>query len=70
VRFEAQLHPLTLEHREQPLHRPPELRFAGGGGLRPAAELRVHHLAAEVDGDLDGALPVADRRMALVLVRA
>ena len=41
-----------------------------GGRLRPAVELGVHHGHPEIDGDLDGPLPVAHRRLPLVLVRA
>ena len=36
--------------------------------MRAAAELGVHRVDAHLDGDLDGALPVPDRRLALVLV--
>ena len=60
---------LSLEDRQQLVQRPPELRLAARRRLRSAVELRVHHPAVQVDGELDRPLPVADRRLPLVLVR-
>ena len=70
VRFEHQPDAFALEHRQQLLHRAPELRLAGRRRLRPPVELGVHHLHPEVHGYLDRPLPVAHRGLALVLVRA
>ena len=61
---------LALEHRQQFLHGAPELALAAARLLGPAVELGVHDAAVELDGDLDRALPVAHRRLPLVLVRA
>ena len=36
--------------------------------MRAAAELGVHRIDAHLDGDLDGALPVANSSLALLLV--
>jgi len=69
VRFEVERDAFPLENRQQRLHRPPELRFAFGRTLRSAIELGVHDRTIEFDRDLDGALPVAHRRLALVFVR-
>src|ERR1019366_6208750 len=49
---------------------PPERALAGRRRLGAPVELGVHHGRAEVHGDLDGPLPVADRRLAFGLVRA
>src|SRR5687767_8643583 len=70
VRLEAQFQALTLEDRKQLFHRSPELRLTGGRGLGASVEHGVHDPAAQLDRDLDGALPVADGSLALVLVRA
>ena len=70
VRLEVQPDAFPLEDRQQLLHRPPELRLAAGRSLWPPVELRVHHRAADVDRQLDRPLPVANGRLALVLVWA
>ena len=70
VRLEPQFHSLAFEDRQQLLHRSPELRFALAGRLRPTVELRIHHPAIEVHGQLNGSLPVPHRGLALVLVRS
>jgi hypothetical protein len=70
VRFEHQPHALALEDGQQLIQRAPELRLAGRGRLGPAVELGVHHVHAEVHGDLDGTFPVADRGLTFGLVRA
>src|SRR5436305_1561086 len=67
--LEVELDAFSLEERQELLHRPPELRLAPCRLLGPAVELRVHRGAADRDRELDCALPVADRGLALVLVR-
>ena len=59
----------ALEDRQQLVHRLQELRLGGLRRLRPAVELGVDHLDAQVDGDLDDPLPGAYGRLSLVLVR-
>lgn len=70
MRFQPQLHALTLEYRQEFLQRAPELRLAAAGRLRPPVELGVHHGAVQLDGQLDGPLPVAHCGLPLFLVRA
>jgi hypothetical protein len=70
MRLEPQLHPLAFEDRQQVLHRPPELGLTPTGCLGSAVELRIHHLAVEIDRQLDGSFPIAHRGLALVLVRS
>ena len=70
VRLEREVDALALEDRQQLLHRPPELRFGQRGLFGTAVELGVHDGHAELDRDLDRALPVADGRLPLVLVGA
>ena len=75
VRLDVELDPLALEDRHELLHRAPPGVLAGldhragvaavAGALvrmRAAAELGVHRVDAQLDGDLDGALPVLARR--------
>src|SRR5215207_8598960 len=57
MRLDHQLQPFAFEERQQLIHRLEELRFGRLGRFRPAAELGVDHLDAEIDGDLDDPLP-------------
>ena len=68
VRLDDQLQPLSLEDRQQLVHRLQEMSLCCLRCLRPAAELRVDHFDPEVDGDLDDPLPGAYGGLALVLV--
>ena len=60
--------PLALEDRQQLLHRAEERPLRLFGPLGTAGELGVDHVDAEVDGDLNDALPVAHRGFAGILV--
>ena len=83
MRLDVELDALLLEDRHQLLHRAEPGRLAGLGegagtagavarhvGRGPAAELRVHGVAAHLDRDLDRGLPVGDRGLPLALDRA
>ena len=70
VRLEHESDALLLEEGQQLVHRPPEHPLAGRRLTRVAVELGVHRVDAEVGRDLDGARPVAHRRLPVVLVRS
>ncbi len=81
MRLDMKVNALLLEDRHQLLHRAPPGILAGldhragvaavaGAlvGMRAAAELRVHRVDADLDGNLDGTLPVTHGRLPLDLV--
>ena len=70
VRVDSDVDALALEDRQQLLHRAEERPLGLFGALGPAGELGVDHVDAEVDGDLNDALPVAHRGLAGILVGA
>ena len=70
VRVDSDVDTLALDDRQQHLHRAEERPLGLFGALGAAGELGVDHVDAEVDGDLNDALPVAHRGFAGILVRA
>ena len=69
VRIDQQVDAFAFDDGQQLLHGAVEGALGFFGLLRAAAEFGVHGADAQVHGDLDGALPVADGGLAGVLVR-
>ena len=69
VRLDIEQDPLLLDAGDNDVHRLPELGLGALGLLGASRELGVHLVAAELEGDVDGPVPVAHRGLALVLVR-
>ena len=70
VRVDQQVDAFAFDDRQQFLHGAVERALGFLGLLRAAAEFGVHGADAQVHGDLDGTLPVADGRLAGILIRA
>src|SRR5919201_5383031 len=68
MRLQTQLHTLSFEDGQEFFHRSPELRLTAAGKLGSSVELRIHDVAVKVYRYLNGALPVADGGLPLILI--